>query len=234
MKIPEHIAVIMDGNGRWAKARNLPRLAGHKAGVEALRDILETAGDLGVKNMTFYAFSTENWSRPKAEVAGLMTLLSSYLKSETKRIHENGIRLRTIGDISKLPDKARLELNKTMELTKNNKDMTVYFAFNYGGRQEIIRAVKNIATDMDSGKIADSDIDETLFSDYLYTAGVPDPELMIRTSGELRISNFLLWQMAYTEYYFTDCYWPDFNGEELKKAIEYYNMRDRRFGNVKG
>ncbi len=234
MKIPKHIAVIMDGNGRWAKSKGLPRLAGHKAGVETLRDILDTAGNMGVKNMTFYAFSTENWSRPKSEVSGLMKLLSSYLKSETKRIHENGIRLRTIGDISKLPEQAQKELHKTMELTKNNKEMTVYFAFNYGGRQEIIKAVKDIATDVKSGKLSSEDIGEEIFSNYLYTADVPDPELMIRTSGELRISNFLLWQMAYTEYYFTDCYWPDFNGEELKKAIEHYNMRDRRFGNVKG
>ncbi len=234
MKIPKHIAIIMDGNGRWAKQRNLPRLAGHKAGVEALRDILETAGELGVKNLTFYAFSTENWSRPISEVNGLMKLLSAYLKSETKRIHKNGIRLRTIGDISKLPKNAQNELSKTIELTKNNNKMTVYFAFNYGGRQEIIRAVKNIYDDIESGKIDKHDVDEEIFSKYLYTADVPDPDLMIRTSGELRISNFLLWQMAYTEYYFTDCYWPDFNGDELKKAIKYYNTRDRRYGNVKG
>ncbi len=232
MNIPRHIAIIMDGNGRWAKARNLPRLAGHKAGVEALRNILETAGDMGIEHLTFYAFSTENWNRPDKEVNGLMKLLYTYLRSETNRIHKNNIRLCTIGDISKLPDKARKELDRTVELTKNNTAMTVHFAFNYGGRQELIRATKHIAKEVKNGSLTIEDITESIISDNLYTAGTPDPDLMIRTSGEIRISNFLLWQMAYTEFYFTDCYWPDFNGDELKKAIEYYTMRDRRYGNV--
>lgn len=232
MNIPKHIAIIMDGNGRWAKSKNLPRLAGHKAGVEALRDVLETAGNIGVKHLTFYAFSTENWNRPQDEVSGLMKLLYVYLRSETKRIHKNNIKLCTIGDISKLPQEAKDELEKTKELTKNNTSMTVHFAFNYGGRQEILRATKRIAENVINNKLSLEEITEDVFSSNLYTVGVPDPDLMIRTSGELRISNFLLWQMAYTEFYFTDCYWPDFNGDELKKAIEYYTMRDRRYGNV--
>ncbi len=233
MNIPEHVAIIMDGNGRWAKSKKMPRLAGHKAGVEALRDVLETAGDIGIKHMTFYAFSTENWNRPEDEVSGLLNLLYIYLRSETKKLHKNNIKICTIGDISKLPQKAREELERTMELTKNNTSMTVHLALNYGGRDDILRAVKNITEDVLNHNITTDDINEDLMSKYLYTVDIPDPDLMIRTSGEFRISNFLLWQMAYTEMYFVDCYWPDFDGSELRKAVENYNIRDRRYGNVK-
>lgn len=230
--IPQHIALIMDGNGRWAKKRNLPRVAGHKAGVEALRDVIERGGDLGVKHMTFYAFSTENWKRPEDEVKGLMNLLVAYLKSETKKLHENNIRINVIGDTSRLPKLAQKELDKSIELTSKNTSMTVHIALNYGSRDEIVRAVKQISADVKEGRIDLDNIDETLVSENLYTAGTPDPDLMIRTSGEVRLSNFLLWQFAYSEFVFTDMYWPDFNGDALEKAIEEYQNRHRRFGKL--
>lgn len=222
----------MDGNGRWAKKRNLPRVAGHKAGVEALRDVIERGGDLGVKHMTFYAFSTENWKRPEDEVKGLMNLLVAYLKSETKKLHENNIRINVIGDTSRLPKLAQKELDKSIELTSKNTSMTVHIALNYGSRDEIVRAVKQISADVKEGRIDLDNIDETLVSENLYTAGTPDPDLMIRTSGEVRLSNFLLWQFAYSEFVFTDMYWPDFNGDALEKAIEEYQNRHRRFGKL--
>lgn len=234
LKIPEHIAIIMDGNGRWAKKRGLPRLAGHKAGVEVLRDIIETGGNLGVSHMTFYAFSTENWARPADEVKGLMSLLVTYLRSETKRLHKNGIRLCALGDVSKLPIRAQKELAKSMELTEKNTTMTVHMALNYGGRQDILQAVKKIAKQVEEGKIESENISEEHLSKNLYTQSIPDPDLLIRTSGEERLSNFLLWQIAYTEFYFTNMYWPDFNGQALKEALKEYTCRDRRFGNVKG
>lgn len=222
----------MDGNGRWAKKRNLPRVAGHKAGVEALRDVIERGGDLGVKHMTFYAFSTENWKRPEDEVKGLMNLLVAYLKSETKKLHDNNIRINVIGDTSRLPKLAQKELDKSIELTSRNTSMTVHIALNYGSRDEIVRAVKQIASDVKEGCIDIDNIDESLVSENLYTAGTPDPDLMIRTSGEVRLSNFLLWQFAYSEFVFTDMYWPDFNGDALEKAIEEYQNRHRRFGKL--
>lgn len=230
--IPKHIALIMDGNGRWAKSRNLPRLAGHKAGVEALRSVIERGGDIGVKHMTFYAFSTENWSRPEDEVSGLMNLLVVYLKSETKKLHANNIKVNVIGDISKLPSRAQKELERTLDLTANNDSMTVHIALNYGSRDEIVKAVKSIAVDAKSGTVDVNDIDTKMLSDRLYTADVPDPDLMIRTSGEVRLSNFLLWQLAYSEFYFTDVFWPDFDGDALEAAIEVYQNRQRRFGKV--
>ncbi len=230
--IPKHIAIIMDGNGRWAKNRNLPRLAGHKAGVEALRSVIERGGDIGVKHMTFYAFSTENWSRPKDEVSGLMNLLVVYLKSETKKLHANNIKVNVIGDISKLPSRAQKELQHTLDLTANNDSMTVHIALNYGSRDEIVKAVKSIALDAKSGTLDVEDIDAEMLSGRLYTADVPDPDLMIRTSGEVRLSNFLLWQLAYSEFYFTDIFWPDFDGDALEAAIEVYQNRHRRFGKV--
>lgn len=230
--IPQHIAIIMDGNGRWAKKRNLPRVAGHKAGVETLRDVIERGGDLGVKHMTFYAFSTENWKRPEDEVMGLMNLLVAYLKSETKKLHDNNIKINVIGDVSRLPKLAQKELKKSMDLTANNSSMTVHIALNYGSRDEIVRAVKRISTDVKEGRLDVDGIDEALVSSNLYTAGTPDPDLMIRTSGEVRLSNFLLWQFAYTEFVFTDMYWPDFDGDALEKAIEEYQNRHRRFGKI--
>ncbi len=230
--IPQHIAIIMDGNGRWAKKRNLPRVAGHKAGVETLRDVIERGGDLGVKHMTFYAFSTENWKRPEDEVKGLMNLLVAYLKSETKKLHENNIKINVIGDTSRLPKLAQNELKKSIDLTANNTSMTVHIALNYGARDEIVRAVKRISTDVKNGQLDVENIDDALISNNLYTAGTPDPDLMIRTSGEVRLSNFLLWQFAYTEFVFTDMYWPDFNGDALENAIEEYRNRHRRFGKL--
>ncbi|WP_430882757.1 isoprenyl transferase [Fusibacter sp. JL216-2] len=230
--IPQHIAIIMDGNGRWAKKRNLPRVAGHKAGVETLRDVIERGGDLGVKHMTFYAFSTENWKRPEDEVKGLMNLLVAYLKSETKKLHENNIKINVIGDTSRLPKLAQNELKKSIDLTANNTSMTVHIALNYGARDEIVRAVKRISTDVKNGQLDVENIDDALISNNLYTAGTPDPDLMIRTSGEVRLSNFLLWQFAYTEFVFTDMYWPDFNGDALENAIEEYQNRHRRFGKL--
>ncbi len=230
--VPKHIALIMDGNGRWAKNRNLPRLAGHKAGVEALRSVIERGGNIGVEHMTFYAFSTENWSRPQDEVSGLMGLLVAYLKSETKKLHANNVRVNVIGDTTKLPKLAQQELNKTIELTSGNDGLTVHIALNYGSRDEIIRAVKQIAEDVKDGKVDIDSIGEEMISDSLYTAGVPDPDLLIRTSGEIRLSNFLLWQLAYTEFYFTDVFWPDFDGDALESAIEVFQNRHRRFGKL--
>lgn len=230
--VPVHIALIMDGNGRWAKKRNLPRLAGHKAGVEALRNVIERAGDLGVKHLTFYAFSTENWKRPEDEVLGLMNLLVVYLKSETKKLHENKIKINVIGDISGLPKLAQSELRKSMNLTANNDSLTVHIALNYGSRDEIIRAVKSVSEKVKNDEILPEDITEETFAQSLYTGGVPDPDLMIRTSGEIRLSNFLLWQLAYSEFYFTDKYWPDFDGDALEAAIEEYQNRHRRFGKL--
>lgn len=230
--VPEHIALIMDGNGRWAKKRNLPRLAGHKAGVEALRSVIERGGDLGVKHMTFYAFSTENWKRPEDEVTGLMNLLVAYLKSETKKLHANNIKVNVIGDTSRLPKLAQNELKKTMDLTANNDSLTVHIALNYGSRNEILQAVKSISADVKSGNLNIEDITEDTITSNLYTADVPDPDLMIRTSGEVRLSNFLLWQLAYAEFIFTDMYWPDFDGDALEAAIDQYQNRHRRFGKV--
>ncbi len=230
--VPEHIAIIMDGNGRWAKKRNLPRLAGHKAGVEALRSVINRGGDIGVKHLTFYAFSTENWKRPEDEVMGLMNLLVVYLKSETKKLHDNNIKISVLGDTSRLPKLAQNELKKCMDLTANNTSLTVHIALNYGSRDEILRAVKSISTDVKNELVRVEDIDESLFTGRLYTADVPDPDLMIRTSGEVRLSNFLLWQLAYTEFIFTDMYWPDFDGDALEASIEEYQNRNRRFGKL--
>lgn len=230
--IPEHIAIIMDGNGRWAKEQGLPRLAGHKAGVEALRSVIERGGDIGVKHMTFYAFSTENWKRPEDEVKGLMNLLVVYLKSETKKLHANGIKINILGDTSKLPQLAQNELKRSLDLTANNTKMTVHIALNYGSRDEILRAVKSISQDVKEGALTVEDITEEMIADKLYTSDVPDPDLLIRTSGELRLSNFLLWQLAYTEFIFPEMYWPEFNGDALEKAISDFRDRNRRFGKV--
>lgn len=232
-KVPEHIAIIMDGNGRWAKSRMMPRTYGHKAGVEIIRKVVEEAQRLGIKYLTLYAFSTENWKRPKDEVSALMKLLVTYLRKELAELDKNGVKINTIGNISKLPQVCVEELEKSKEKTKDNKSLVLTLALNYGGRADIIDAVKNICMDVQSSKLDINSIDEDLFSKYLDTKDIIDPDLVIRTSGEQRLSNFLLWEVAYSEFYYTDIHWPDFDEEELQKAVYYYQKRDRRFGGVK-
>ena len=231
--IPTHIAIIMDGNGRWAKERLLPRTLGHKAGVEAIRSIIKEGSNLGVKHITLYAFSTENWKRPKLEVEALMNLLNTYLKKELKELHENNVKITTIGDIEVLPIKSLEAVNNAINTTKDNTGLNLNIALNYGSRNDIKNAVIDIVKNCKSGKIDIEDINEDMISNYLSTKSIPDPDLIIRTSGEQRISNFLLWELAYSEFYFTDVYWPDFNEEELRKAIYVYQSRDRRFGGLK-
>ncbi len=231
-KVPTHIAIIMDGNGRWAKSRFLPRTAGHKAGVEAIREVIKESSRLGIKHITLYAFSTENWKRPKIEIEALMTLLSTYLKNEIRELHKNNVKVTTIGDISKLPLVCRQELDRAYELTKYNTGVNLNLALNYGGRNDIKDAIKNIASDIKNDKIDVEDITEEIIMNYLSTKSIPDPDLIIRTSGEQRLSNFLLWEAAYSEFYFTDIPWPDFDKYELQKAIHIYQNRDRRFGGL--
>ena len=232
-RIPTHIAIIMDGNGRWAKERNLPRALGHRAGVETIRRIVKECNKLGVKYLTLYAFSTENWNRPLEEVNSLMKLLVEYLKNEFEELNSNDVVINSIGNISKLPQICREELNNAYEKTKDNKGLILNLALNYGGRNEIIDAVKEISLDLTNRKISKDEITEDLFSKYMYTKEMPDPDLIIRPSGELRLSNFLLWQSAYSELWFSDVNWPDFHEKQLKLAISDYQRRDRRFGKVK-
>lgn len=229
-KLPKHVAVIMDGNGRWARKRNLNRIRGHEKGTEALREVVSASREIGIPYLTLYAFSEENWKRPKAEVSALMRLLKKYLRSEYKEMQENGIRLRCIGRINKLPNDTRKILLETIEKTAANKDMTVTVALSYGGQQEILDAVRTIAVKIENGEMRADEITEQVFSDSLYTKDMPDPDLLIRTSGEYRISNFLLWQMAYTEIYVTTTLWPDFKKEEYLAAIAEFQKRERRFG----
>lgn len=231
-RIPAHIAIIMDGNGRWAKAKNLPRALGHKAGVETIRSIVKECNRLGIKYLTLYAFSTENWKRPNDEVNSLMRLLVEYLKNEIEELHENNVIVNHIGDISKLPEICQEELVKAYEKTKNNKGVTLNLALNYGGRNEITNAVINIVKDVQGAKILSSNINEELINKYLYTANMPDPDIIIRPSGEQRLSNFLLWQCAYSEFWYSNINWPDFKPENLRAAIIDYQNRDRRFGGV--
>ena len=230
--IPDHIAIIMDGNGRWAKQKGLPRIAGHREGINSVRDITKTCGEIGVKYLTLYTFSTENWNRPKKEVNALMSLLLSTIKIEVKDLHKNNVKFSTIGDLSFLPKNTENGLKEGMDLTKNNTGLNLILALNYGSRQEIIDSVINIVNKVQLGDIDSSHIDEALFSSFLYTKNYPDPDLLIRTSGELRISNFLLWQCAYTEIYLTNTYWPSFREEELYKAILDYQNRERRYGKI--
>jgi undecaprenyl diphosphate synthase len=225
-KLPKHIAITMDGNGRWAKSKGKLRIFGHKNGVKAVRDTVEGAAEIGIEYLTLYAFSSENWNRPEREVNALMTLLVSAINKETKTLMDNNIRLSTIGNINKLPSKAQKELQEAIIKTKDNTRMTLVLALSYSGRGEIINAVQNIIKD---GKKPE-EINEDTFQQYLTTKSVPDPELLIRTSGEYRISNFLLWQIAYSELYFTDTLWPDFRRADLYKAILNYQSRERRFG----
>lgn len=218
----------MDGNGRWAQARGLPRLAGHRAGTENIRRVLQGCVEFGVKILTIYAFSTENWGRPKAEVMGLIRILGEVIGRETRELHRNGVQLRHIGRLEGIPESLQKRVREAIELTKNNDRLILNVAFNYGGRDEIIQAVKRIVQD----RIDPNMLNESLFSQYLYTAGQPDPDLIIRTGGEWRLSNFLIWQAAYAEYYTTPTFWPDFDKEELYKALLAYSKRERRFGLV--
>ena len=230
--LPRHIAVIMDGNGRWATGKGVARIFGHRNAVHAVKDVTEGCGELGIKFLTLYAFSTENWGRPKDEVDGLMELLVNTLKKEIKTLHENQVKLITIGEISHLPKICQDNLLEAVESTKNNSGLTLLLALSYSGRSEIVKATKKIAEDVNQGVIKLEDISETVFGNYLETAGYPDPELLIRTSGEMRVSNFLLWQIAYTELYVTKTLWPDFRKEDLYEAICAYQKRERRFGKV--
>ncbi|MCW3127783.1 MAG: Isoprenyl transferase [Bacteroidetes bacterium] len=228
--LPKHIAIIMDGNGRWAKSQGKNRLFGHTNGVTAVRETAEGCAELGVKYLTLYAFSTENWNRPILEVTGLMDLLLKTIKIEVKTLQKNNIRLKAIGDIDALPGNTARELRQAKEETAGNTRMDLILALNYSGKAEIMKSVKQIAEDVKQGKINVADINEEMMTSHLYTAGIPDPELMVRTSGEQRISNFLLWQLAYAEFYFTEKFWPDFDREELYNAILTYQNRERRFG----
>ncbi|MBI5216662.1 MAG: isoprenyl transferase [Ignavibacteriae bacterium] len=230
--IPTHIAVIMDGNGRWAKQRGLPRIAGHSEGVESVRDTVEACGQLGVKYLTLYAFSTENWKRPKDEVSMLMRLLMRALRDETDKLHRNNVRVHTIGETQSLPKEVQDELYDAIERTKHNTGLNLFLALSYSGRWDLVGAVRKIAEDAKQGTILPEQISEKFIEQYLSTKGVPDPDLLIRTSGELRISNFLLWQLAYSEIYISQCYWPQFRREELYEAIRNYQSRERRFGMV--
>ncbi len=228
-RIPTHVAIIMDGNGRWAKQRGLPRMAGHRAGTENLRRTLRACVEFGVKILTIYAFSTENWGRPEVEVRGLMSILRDVIDRELPELHAEGVQLRHIGDLSRLEPELQQKVRQAIELTKNNDKLILNVAFNYGGRAEIVHAIQEIVRNGHKPE----EITEELVSHYLYTSDLPDPDLIVRTSGELRLSNFLLWQAAYAEYYCAPVYWPDFDKEELRKALLHYSQRDRRYGLVK-
>ncbi|MBT1706909.1 isoprenyl transferase [Fulvivirgaceae bacterium PWU5] len=228
--LPQHLAIIMDGNGRWAKKKGAMRIFGHRNAIQAVKDVTEGCAELGVKYLTLYAFSTENWTRPKAEVDGLMELLVSTIKGEIKTLMDNKVRLTTIGETSQLPPDCQNNLAWAMNQTKNNTGLTLILALSYGGRREIINAVKQLAAEVKSGKMAPEEINEQVLENYLQTSGIPDPELLIRTSGEMRVSNFLLWQIAYTELFITPTLWPDFRREHLYEAIWSYQQRERRFG----
>jgi undecaprenyl diphosphate synthase len=227
-KIPTHVAIIMDGNGRWALSRGLPRLVGHRAGTENLRRIIRACVEFGVKYLTIYAFSTENWGRPREEIDGLMRILEDVIDKELDELHQEGVQLRHIGRLERLDPKIQEKVLDAIELTKNNQRLILNVAFNYGGRDEIICAIRKMIKD----GIKPEAVDEELVNRYLFTAGTPDPDLIIRTSGELRISNFLIWQAAYSEWYVTPTYWPDFNKEEFRKVLDAYAQRDRRFGGL--
>ena len=227
-KVPSHIAIVMDGNGRWAASRGLPRLAGHRAGTENLRRVIRACVEFNVKVLTIYAFSTENWGRPSDEVEGLMMILEDVIDRELDELHAEGVRLRHIGRLDRLNPRLREKVLHAVELTKNNDQLVLCIAWNYGGRDEIICAIQNLIAD----GVKPEQIGEELVSSYMFTVGIPDPDLIIRTSGEMRISNFLIWQSAYSEWYITPTLWPDFNREELYKALQAYSQRDRRFGKL--
>lgn len=227
-KIPSHVAIIMDGNGRWAAARGLPRLAGHRAGTENLRRTIRACVEFGIRYLTIYAFSTENWGRPSEEVEGLMHILSEVIDNELAELNDEGVQIRHIGRIERMEEGLRRKVQHAVEVTRENRRLVLTVAWNYGGRDEIVNAMQRMISD---GKRAD-EIDEDLVSQYLFTAGMPDPDLVIRTSGEMRVSNFLTWQSVYSEWYITPTLWPDFDKEELRKALEEYSQRDRRYGRL--
>lgn len=229
-RLPRHIAVIMDGNGRWAKKQGNARIFGHKNAMKAVRDVCEACAELGVDYLTLYAFSTENWNRPKMEVMGLMDLLVSAINTETDTLIKNNIRLNAIGRLTDLPEKVLVNLKDAIDRTKDNTGLTLTLALSYSSKVELVEAVQSVARDIEAGKISADSIDASVIGDHLYTRGMPDPDLLIRTSGEFRISNFMLWQLAYSELYFTPILWPDFDKEELYKAIVDYQQRERRFG----
>ena len=231
-KIPQHIAIILDGNGRWAKAKGMPRNYGHTAGARNVETVCQAAHDLGVKYVTMYAFSTENWNRPEGEVEALMKLLESYLKNCIKTADKNNMRVRVIGDTTRLSERFQERIRELEAASAKNDGLNLQIAINYGSRDEMTRAMRRMSEDVAAGKRKPEEITESVFEEYLDTAGIPDPDLLIRTSGELRLSNFLLWQLAYSEFYFTDVPWPDLHKEELERAIEAYNKRDRRFGGL--
>ena len=232
-KLPQHVAVIMDGNGRWAKQQGLPRIEGHRRGANILKEILRACNDWGIKTLTAYAFSTENWGRPMTEVNFLMTLFEKLIRKELQEMNEEGVRIRFIGDLSPLPESLKQEIDHSMATTQNNQGVNFNVAINYGSRLEIVKACQAIAEKVATGELSPDIIDENTIAQYLYTSASPDPDLLIRTSGEMRLSNFLLWQLAYTEIYITDTLWPDFNCTEFKTALVQYQQRDRRFGKVK-
>jgi undecaprenyl diphosphate synthase len=231
-RIPQHIAVIMDGNGRWAKKQGIARVFGHRSALKAVREIIEGAAEMGVKYLTLYAFSTENWTRPKIEINALMQLLVNAIRDETPELLKNNIRLNSIGDITALPSDCQVELLRAIHDTRQSTGMTVTLALSYSGRWDILNAVKALAADIKAQKLNVEDINDQTFANYLNTYNIPDPELIIRTSGEMRISNFLLWQIAYSEFFFTDIYWPDFRKQHLYEALIAYQSRERRFGKI--
>ena len=230
--IPRHVAIIMDGNGRWARERGLPRIEGHRRGAESVRQVVRACGELGIEYLTLYAFSIENWNRPKTEVSALMRLLEFYLKQEIPELDKNNVRLAAIGRIHELPQSAQRQLEKSMDVLKKNTGLTLVLALSYGGRAEIVDAMRSIAREVKAGRLDVADVDEKVISRHLYTRSIPDPDLLIRTSGEMRVSNFLLWQISYAEIYVTETLWPDFRKVELLKALEDYSKRNRRFGLV--
>lgn len=232
-RLPQHIAIIMDGNGRWAKRHNRRRIVGHLEGTKAIKRIVKFSGEIGIRILTLFAFSTENWNRPKREVWALMNLLYKFLKQETNNLQKNNIKLLVSGQVERLPAKVRVELSKTIDATRENSRLILNLALSYGGREEIVRACREIAKQISNKSKKLKDIDEQSFNNYLYTTGLPDPDLLIRTSGEFRISNFLLWQIAYSEIYVTPVLWPDFNRRDLLLALIDYQNRERRFGKVK-
>ena len=232
-QLPRHIAIIMDGNGRWAKERGLPRVAGHRAGVEALRNVISTCSNLGIEVLTLYAFSTENWKRPQEEVDALMKLLVEYLRAELNEMHQNGVRIRAIGRTKELPLFDQQEIERAEQLTRDNRGLKVNMALNYGGRQELADAAQAIARKVKAGELRPESITPEVVSQHLYTTGYPDPDLLIRTGGETRLSNFLLWQVAYAELWVTSTYWPDFTPAHLRRALAEYATRERRFGGIK-
>jgi undecaprenyl diphosphate synthase len=229
-RLPKHVAIIMDGNGRWATEKGMPRIAGHKAGMESVRDIVKASSQLGVKYLTLYAFSIENWKRPAPEVMGLMNILEQYLRSEIEELHANGVRLRTIGKLSSLPKVVQKLLRESIEQTADNTGLNLTLALSYSGRWDIVRAVQMIGLDIRRGKISPEDISESMFSSYLQTADLPDADFMIRTSGEMRLSNFLLWEVAYGEIYISNKFWPEFRRDDLYLALKNYMNRERRYG----